>query len=169
MKYHIGYFHYVLVHKWFVFLACCKARIPWRGIIHDWSKFLPGEWLPYVRKFDMPERPSVFSVHGDERNRLQLAGYRFKEDVDREFDVAWLNHQRMNKHHWQYWVLREDDGGTKVLEMPDVYMREMVADWRGAGRALGHPDTTAWYLENRNRILLHPYTRACVDDALGVT
>lgn len=167
MKYHLDYFKYVLMHKGFVFLNCCALGIPWRGIIHDWSKFLPCEWLPYVRKFDMPEQPSVFTFHGDERNRLGLAGFRFKEDVDAEFDAAWLHHQHTNKHHWQHWVLRKDNGETHILRMPDVSMREMLADWRGAGRALGFPDTYGWYMKNRANILLHAQTREWIEKELA--
>jgi hypothetical protein len=60
--------------------------------------------------------------------------------------------------------------------MPDRYRREMLADWRGAGRAYGRqpeknndPDAAAWYLENRAKIILHPDTRAWLEDELVVT
>lgn len=55
-----------------------------------------------------------------------------------------------------------------VLPMPDVYIREMVADWRGAGRALGKPDTIGWYKQNAKNMLLHPDTRSRVEEILGV-
>lgn len=50
--------------------------------------------------------------------------------------------------------------------MPDVYRREMLADWRGAGRASGNPDTAAWYMKNRENIKLHPDTRAWIEKQL---
>ena len=40
---------------------------------------------------------------------------------DGSFDSAWLLHQKRNAHHWQYWVLLEDEGNTKALEMDDKY------------------------------------------------
>jgi hypothetical protein len=55
------YFKYVVKHKWYVFVACCKQGIIWRGIIHDMSKFLPSEFIPYARFFhgEWPSREQV--------------------------------------------------------------------------------------------------------------
>jgi len=76
----------VLRHKWFVFLECCKLGIPWRGIVHDLSKFLPSEFGPYAYYFYGPY------PRDDE--------YKPKYVVE-AFNRAWLNHQHRNKHHWQ--------------------------------------------------------------------
>jgi hypothetical protein len=150
---HLRYLRYVLRHKWFVFVACCAAGIWWRGIVHDWTKFLPCEWFPYMEYFEGKE--------SRDNGGPSIAGqYRF--------DKAWLHHQHANKHHWQHWVLRNDNGKTTALFMPEVYRREMVADWRGAGRALGFPDTRAWYLKNRANIILNASTRDLVERELGV-
>jgi hypothetical protein len=51
--------------------------------------------------------------------------------------------------------------------MPNKYAREMVADWIGAGMALGSPDTLAWYEKNKNKIRLHPITRMYVENLLN--
>jgi hypothetical protein len=159
---HLKYLSYVLRHKWFVFVEACRLGIPWRGLVHDLSKFRPSEWMPYARYFygDYPEFKTMPTGL-----KWQYTG-QTKEDVDREFDAAWLRHQHRNPHHWQYWVLREDDGGTRNLPMPDAYRREMLADWRGAGRALGKPDTQAWYERNKDKMLLHPETRAWIEEQL---
>jgi len=53
--------------------------------------------------------------------------------------------------------------------MPDKYRREMLADWYGAGRAYGNPDTSGWYQQNREQIQLHPKTRQWIEDMLGLT
>lgn len=168
MRKHVQYGVYVLRHKWFVFVACCHLGIPWRGIVHDWSKFLPCEWFPYVEKFYGGPHMSIYNAHGDYRNWMLLYGGEKHtiEGVNARFDAAWLHHQHYNKHHWQHWVLRNDDGDTRILPMPDTYRREMVADWRGAGRALGFPDTAAWYAKNREKIMLHPDTRYFVEREL---
>ena len=50
------------------------------------------------------------------------------KEVEDRFDAAWLHHQHNNPHHWQHWLLREDDGGTKALEMDHLYVVEMVCD-----------------------------------------
>ena len=156
---YLSYLKYVLRHKYFVFLSCCHYRLFWRGIIHDWSKFLPDEFSPYAKHF-----------YGGINKGKDGKGYYKAEDtnVDPAFDLAWLKHQRRNKHHYQWWVLSTDEEGIKVLEMPLQYRQEMVADWRGAGRAQGTPDTARWYQAHKGDILLGDDTRKWVEHELGL-
>lgn len=166
MKTHLAYLRYVLRHKREVFLAGLQLGVPlWQLIIHDLSKFSPMEWGPYVAYFYGPRYSE------DERRvaRNILVSYLpSDQDIQDSFDAAWLHHQHANPHHWQHWVLREDDGGTKVLPMPFRYAKEMVADWMGAGAAMGNPgDTPNWYAKNRDNILLHPHTRELVEFFIG--
>lgn len=135
-----------LRHKWFVFLAGLRTKAPlWRLLIHDWSKFLPSELPYYQRQF-----------FGD------------KGDPD-GFAVAWLRHQNHHPHHWEFWITRtghfQNDCGDNVpLPMPEWAVREMVADWLGAGRAYEGKwpsmNNWIWLNRNRDRILarLHPTT-----------
>jgi len=144
------YFSYVLRHKWYVMIESIKLGVaPHQAIAHDWSKFLPSELIPYSVCFRTPDGIG-----------------RYLESP--EFAAAWNHHQKRNPHHWQYWMLTWDRGETECLPMPDKYRREMLADWRGAGRALGFPDTKAWYVKNRDNIKLHPDTRAWIDHELGI-
>jgi hypothetical protein len=186
MKPHLRYLWYVIRHKWFVFVAGSLTRAPlWRLLIHDWSKFRPSEWFPYVANFYGESVDSI--AHRDYQTRMARAHYDFEGEVhvsfhakllrhEQElkerlknkrrtaFDIAWLRHQHRNPHHWQHWVLREDSGATKVLQMPDHFVREMVADWMGAGRAItGKWEVEAWYEKNKHQILLHPVTRGRVE------
>jgi hypothetical protein len=151
---HLKYLWYVLRHKWFVYVegrGLDVARL--QLLAHDWQKFTPAEWTPYVQTFYGP-KPSPRRADG---------GYD-PNAVSDAFDRAWLHHQKVGgKHHWQYWVLPLDDGDYKVLPIPDRYRREMLADWRGAGRALGKPDTRGWYEVNQHNIWLHPETREWVE------
>ena len=153
-------------HKWFVFVECCRLGIPHLGIIHDLSKFLPSEWLGYARYFYGNYLP-LAEIPGDWKYRVWS-----KEDVAAQFDVAWLHHQHRNKHHWQRWLLTLDsarsDGKLIALPMPPRYRREMLADWRGAGRAYGNPDTKGWYFANREQMTLHPETRAWIEKQLEI-
>lgn len=145
---HLAYARYLLRHKWFVGVACCQTGAGlWRGLVHDLSKLRPDEWGPYARCF--------YSSDGSGQY-----------EPDESFDLAWLRHQHRNRHHWQYWVLREDSGKVLTLPMPERFIREMVANWMGAGRAQGQPDTQAWYEKNRERILLDPATREQVEQLL---
>lgn len=163
MKAHLAYLRYVLRHKWFVFKACLRLGVPpHQAVLHDWTKFLPSEWFPYAAYF-YGKAPADDEV----RQAYRLGFYlKSKDEIDTEFDRAWLFHQHRSPHHWQYWMLREDDGGVKALRMPDRYMREMVADWIGAGQALGKPDTRAWYEANKQNIFLHPVTLMQVEELL---
>ncbi len=152
---HLRYASYVARHKWFVLLAGVGVHAPlWRLLIHDWSKMTPAEWFPYVRKFYGSWGRADSLAHAD---AIQAA-------VNAAFDKAWLHHQHRNPHHWQHWILREDDGETQALRMPDQLVREMVADWMGAGRAItGKWGCAEWYTANAERIVLHPDSRALTE------
>lgn len=199
---YFAYFKTVNKHRWFVFQEARKLGIPFLGLIHDWSKYLPSEFIPYARYFNGGY------ARGEQPDDVKLA-----------FDFAWLHHQRWNKHHWQSYVLHNDQAECpkwaitykgwdirgnceslieieekvmqilspfpheelvtslvremsrlpKALPMPDRYRREMLADWRGAGRAYGNTDTRGGYLKNREGIILHPETRVWVEDQLRIT
>ena len=58
-------------------------------IIHDWSKFLPDEWCPYVASFYGPQYPSIFVYSGDMRNHALDTGH-YKEAVRDAFDLQIL-------------------------------------------------------------------------------
>lgn len=169
MKAHLKYASYVVRHKWFVLLAGRKTAAPlWRLIIHDWSKLTPAEWFPYVRTFygrTPGTRELQHRFGGRPNHERNLADW--KADRQGAFDKAWLYHQHRNPHHWQHWLLREDDGDMKALPMPEPLVREMVADWMGAGRAItGRWEVASWYATNEHKIVLHPDTRALVDDLI---
>jgi hypothetical protein len=168
MRAHICYLSYVLRHKWFVLLEGLNLQAPFLALVlHDWTKFLPSEWFGYVNYFYGGPYRSIYEFSGDERNFALSAGC-YKEKVAEDFDYAWLHHQKRNRHHWQYWVMAKDDGSVYPLKMPYRDVLEMVADWRGAGRAVGKPQTAAWYVKNQDRMQLHPDTRVEVESILGL-
>ena len=138
-----------LKHKYYVFSAGLKVKAPlYRLIIHDWSKFTLQE-LPYYG--------------------VTFFGNKKSNDL---FNYAWNHHQKINKHHWEYWVLvtKHDRGGMydgAPLEMPEHFVREMVADWLGASKAYegSYPDNIAdwaWFQQNFNRINLHINTKILI-------
>lgn len=193
-KRHWAYLKYILRHKYYVFVEGRKLHVPlYLLILHDWSKFLPSEWLPYARTFYKPDGTNQY-------------------DETVEFARAWMFHQHRNKHHWQYWlwvtvpshncsiplrelsylvwdrgetqlVVERNSGSEKWLElrpkhkedeidasaMPLTHCLEMLADWKGAGKAItGKDNTDEWYLKNKDKMILHPETRAWVEEQLGV-
>ena len=53
---YLKYLWYLIKHKWYVGKFCLEYGLYWKAIIHDWSKFLPSEFIPYARNFFGPER-----------------------------------------------------------------------------------------------------------------
>lgn len=167
MKIYLQYLRYILLHKWFVFVAGLKVKAPlWLLFIHDWSKFLPSEFIPYAQYFYNKEKQAMEGLVAIGLFGLaELAPWGFY--IKDHFNMAWLLHQRRNPHHWQYWYLVQDNDPDFPLPMPEKYAREMVADWAGAGRAItGMWETSAWYEKNKENILLHPDTRIFVESLL---
>ena len=152
---HIEYGKYLFRHKWFVTLACFSRGMYWRGLVHDLSKFRPSEWRPYARYF--------YEKDGTKKTIRDKTGYYKPTDTgDSRFDFAWLLHQKRNKHHWQWWICPQDDGGFKKLLMKQKYLNEMVCDWIGAGRAQGVDDWQnpwPWYEINKEKIILADISR----------
>ena len=148
MKYkrHWSYLKYIVRHKWYVALAANRCGCSfWRALIHDASKFLPSEWSAYA-----------YTFYDDDGNKRYAENDKFNE--------AWNHHQKRNKHHWQYWLLRMDRGDDVALPIPYKYIMEMVADWMGAGRAItGKWEVMEWYQKNKDTIILEPGTRDMVE------
>lgn len=106
----------VLTHKHYVFLASIEAGIPFRGLMHDLSKFSPAEFIASVKYYRGDKSPI---------------------DVEKEikgYSYAWLHHRGRNPHHWEYWIDNLSSGG-EALKMPLKYVKEMICDWIGAGKA----------------------------------
>lgn len=157
MKY-LKYLRYLLRHIWFVRKACWANGLFWQGLVHDLSKFRPDEFVPYANFFYTPPK------------RNKTGYYKPTDTGDKKFDFAWLLHQKRNRHHWQFWLLPEDEGGIKILEMPEKYAKEMLCDWWGASMALGYEGKCrTWYSKNRDKMQLHPNTRAYVDKYVSDT
>ncbi|HEY1294711.1 MAG TPA: DUF5662 family protein [Chloroflexota bacterium] len=169
MAIHWQYLRYVVRHKWYVLVYGWRLGIPWLALLHDNSKFLPSEWFAYAHFFyGRPPRVWRDVSAGEKYERLEAAWRESEEGRKEAFRAAWLHHQNRNKHHWQYWLLVNDQEPPRILPMPDRYRREMLADWRGAGRAInGIEDALGWYRQNRDKMQLHPDTRAWVEAELG--
>ena len=159
MRAPIAYLKYVLRHKWHVFVGCWYLRVPLhQAIIHDWVKFLPIEWGPYVRQF--------YNADGTKRSVRDASGsYDPNKQAD-AFKHAWLHHQRQ-PHHWQAWISIGEGGTLSALPIPQRFVLEMVADWYGAGMAIsGKNDVEGWFLANKDKIILEDGTRFRVTQAL---
>lgn len=169
MEKYIKYLKYIIRHKYYVFIEAYKHGIIWRGILHDLSKLLPSEFMPYVNYF--------YGTDTSKNVQDNNGYYKPKNTGDSAFEKAWFLHQKRNKHHWQWWILKEDDSNDtfKTIPMESKYAIEMVCDWVGAGKAQGkespkddpYREVRLWYDTNKHKIILHPYTRNFVEDMIG--
>ena len=114
---------------------------------HDTSKWGDAEFFPYCEYF-----------YGEHKN---------ENWVNEDFDYAWLHHQHNNPHHWQHWLLREDDGSTKTLEMDYIYVIEMICDHWAFSWVKGDLfEIFDWYSKNKAKMLLHPNTQELYESIL---
>ena len=91
--------------------------------------------------------------------------------VTQEFNRAWLHHIHCNPHHWQHWILINDDEnhGDVVLDIPLNYIIEMVCDWWSFSWASGHLDEIFdWYEEHSSYIKLSDDTKETVEHILDL-
>lgn len=82
--------------------------------------------------------------------------------VVQDFNKAWLLHIHRNPHHWQYWVLVHDDPGEDmtVLDMPYVYILEMICDWWSFSWTKDDLyEIFNWYEEHKDYMKLSTVTR----------
>lgn len=163
------YLKYVLLHKWFVFLACREFGVNiFQALFHDWSKFLPDEFIPYAQYFYGDEKAENERTLEAQARFMAAEAAPFGWYRRDKFLVAWLLHQRRSPHHWQYWYLIQDNDPEMPIPMPEKYVREMLADWYGAGRAItGKWDAFSWYWKNEKKIRLHHETRTLVETLLS--
>lgn len=116
---HWKYLQAVLRHKRFVYQEGRKLGLTlWRCLIHDWQKFLPVEWFPYAQAF--------YGSGGGKTGKPQ---------GDKAFDRAWLHHQHLGPHHWQYWLVIESDR-LDLTYWPEDFSRRLCDCI--VGRATGH-------------------------------
>ena len=91
-------------------------------------------------------------------------------EVVQDFNKAWLHHIHMNSHHWQHWVLINDDPneGEIILDMPYIDIIEMICDWWSFSWKKGNLwEIFEWYDERKDYIKLSKDTRKKVMDILG--
>lgn len=116
---------------------------------HDRSKFCEDEYEAYDAYF-----------YGGNRSY----------SVVQNFNRAWLLHIHRNPHHWQYWILRNDDPelGEILINMPDKYVVEMICDWLSFSIAKGDlREILKWYEERKDHIKLSDITRETVEGILA--
>lgn len=131
----------VFKHKLVVFKLCSKIGIPWRGFLHDWSKFSPEEFFESIKYYDGHKSPIVICKKKN--------GY----------SKSWLHHKGRNKHHPEYWI--DMSLPEKAIIMPYKYTAEMICDKLAAGITYNGKDwrkdtQIKYYLEERKTSVVNP-------------
>lgn len=86
--------------------------------------------------------------------------------VKLNFKYAWLHHIHNNPHHWQYWILHNDepDEGMVVLDMPYQYIVDMICDWWSFSWKKGNlMEIFNWYDQHKDYMKLSGNTRSTVE------
>lgn len=149
------HFHKICKHKRWVFHYCRLAGIPFRGLMHDMSKFGPSEFFGNVRWYGDGTRSPIDNC----------------KDVN-GLSYAWQHHKGRNKHHYEYWTDRFDQGGY-ALPMPDTYLVEMLCDYLGAGIAYNgkkkftYSNEYEWWKNKQTHCSMHPYNKAFIEACLN--
>ena len=107
--------HFILItkHRLKVFRLCIKAGIPWRGFVHDLSKYSPTEFFESACYYVGNHSPIT------------------ECKKDKGYSEAWLHHKGRNKHHHEYWY--DNRAPMQAAVMPYQYAVEMLCDTLAAG------------------------------------
>lgn len=131
----------VFKHKWLVFKFSCKLGIPFRGFMHDWSKFSFEEFWESVKYYDGGVSPIT------------------KCKMDKGYSRAWLHHKGRNKHHDWYWV---DLNAPEVAPViPYKYVVEMICDKLSASITYNGKNWTRnseydYWQKEKTKIIMNP-------------
>lgn len=171
----ISYDNYIYEHCENVLrgLQWMRDHIPEVGDTDIWAKAMDAANLHDDSKWDVREYDAYDRYFYGSRS----------SEVVRKFDYAWLHHIHNNPHHWQYWVLFQDDPKGKefvnpetgdriktpfkALEMPKYEILHMIADWWSFSWKSGrYEEIFEWYDQHRKKMILNPMTRHLVEDIL---
>ena len=127
------------------FMSTCEQLCKFK---HDESKYEPEEYEAYDDYF-----------YGDSQTPIVVLN----------FNKAWLHHIHNNPHHWQHWILVNDDPleGEIVLDMPDEYIIEMLCDWLSFSfKNENLNEFFDWYVKRAEYMKLSDKTRVKVEGIL---
>lgn len=138
---------------------------------HSWLKWnLPDFACGTLADFNIDDHDrSKYSIEEYQAYDRYFYGNNRSSEVVNNFNRAWLHHIHNNPHHWQYWVLVNDDpkDGTIALEMDREYIIEMICDWWSFSWKTGNLyEIFDWYDQHKERMILHKNTRKLVEDTL---
>lgn len=144
-----GHLKTILTHKRWVFYYASRLGYPWRGLVHDLSKFSPAEFFEGVKYWTGKRSPILVAKE--------------KTGISR----AWLHHRGRNKHHYEYWIDKLDQGGVPH-KIPFEYVVEMVCDWLAACRTYTKDKKNIfgreyeWWKSHEDKVKIHKDTKKLI-------
>lgn len=150
----IKHFITITKHRHKVIKHAFKAGIPWRGLLHDLSKYSFEEFSTGAKYYIGTRSPND------------------GERADYGYSKAWMHHKGRNKHHFEYWT--DYDPKTKIMspvKMPLKYVKEMFCDRVAASKIYqgdkyedSHPLD---YFEKARKVrIIHPETSELLEKLL---
>ena len=128
--------HTINKHRFAVFKLCCKVGIPFRGLVHDLSKYSFEELFESVKYYTDGNYSPIIDAK-----------------KDKGYSRAWLHHKGRNKHHFEYWY--DDVALNPTPIIPFKYMLEMICDRIAASKI--------YYKDNYNDSIPYEYYMARKD------
>ena len=155
---HNAWHHFLTIthHKLVVMEGCFKVGLFKQGLLHDLSKYSWEEFKTGVKYYQGTRSPNA------------------AEKEEKGYSSAWLHHKGRNKHHFEYWTdvsTAEDHWKIVGVKMPVNYLAEMVMDRIAAskiyqGRNYTDAAPYTYFSRNKEYIVMHPETKACLDKIL---
>lgn len=141
-----GHLHTINSHRHKVIANCFRAGIPWRGLMHDLSKYSPTEFFNGVKYYQGMRSPNEAE----------------REDIG--YSRAWMHHKGRNRHHFEYWIdYNPVSKRQEPVRMPDVFVAEMFCDRVAASKIYMKEKYTdaaplGYFLNAKVRRIIHPET-----------
>ena len=134
--------HTINKHRFTVFKLCCKVGIPFRGLVHDLSKYSFEEFFESVKYYTDGNYSPIINAK-----------------KDKGYSRAWLHHKGRNKHHFEYWY--DDVALNPTPIIPFKYMLEMICDRIAASKIYYKKDYKnstpyEYYMARKDNYQLNP-------------
>lgn len=148
-----GHLKTVHQHRALVRKHCFACGLYKQGLLHDLSKYSPGELIPSIRYYQGYRSPYPYEK--------ELKGY----------SLGWLHHKGRNLHHWEYWYDTFPDQGWVPIQMPDKYLAESICDRIAACKTYHKDDYTdgdalEYFLTKVDGKYMHPKTAESMERLL---
>lgn len=117
---------------------------------HDNSKYVDEEFEPYRKFFYTTEEDIEYGVN----------------NIQKDYDDAWIHHYSNNPHHWEYWVEQDKTQEREYLQfIRDCYSVERICDWMAMSRQ-NNNNVVDWYNKHKDIIYLSNEDRKFMENII---